>query len=98
MYVVCAGEATVGWVNKMAGEHNAINAATAYALGRICGADGAKLAESLGIFRGLDRRMQFLGQRDGVRVYDDYGHHPTEIEATLRALHKRSVQTRRAGG
>ncbi|MEZ6242318.1 MAG: cyanophycin synthetase [Phycisphaerales bacterium] len=86
VYVARAGEATVGWVNKMAGEHNAINAATAYALGRICGADGAKLAESLGIFRGLDRRMQFLGQRDGVRVYDDYGHHPTEIEATLRAL------------
>ncbi len=86
VYVARAGEASVGWVNQMAGEHNAINAATAYALGRICGADAGRLADALGNFRGLDRRMQMLGTRDGVRVYDDYGHHPTEVEVTLRAL------------
>jgi UDP-N-acetylmuramate--alanine ligase len=74
------------WVLRMAGEHNAFNSAMAFALGCACGADPDRLAASLGAFRGLDRRMQFLGQRDGVRVFDDYGHHPTEIEATLRAL------------
>jgi len=58
----------------------------AFALACCCGADPDRIADSLGAFRGLDRRMQMLGQRDGVRVYDDYGHHPTEIEATLRAL------------
>lgn len=97
VYVARAGEATVGWVNQMAGEHNAINAATAYALGRLCGAEAGALAGRLGEFRGLDRRMQYLGQRDGVRVYDDYGHHPTEIEATLRALRQAERPHERGG-
>jgi UDP-N-acetylmuramate--alanine ligase len=74
------------WTLRMPGEHNAFNSALAFALGCAAGADPDRLADSLGAFRGLDRRMQFLGQRDGVRVFDDYGHHPTEIEATLRAL------------
>ncbi len=74
------------WTLRMPGEHNAFNSAMAFALACSCGADPDRVAVSLGAFRGLDRRMQFLGQRDGVRVYDDYGHHPTEIEATLRAL------------
>ena len=74
------------WAMKMPGEHNASNSAMAFALACCCGADPDRAAASLGAFRGLDRRMQPLGQRDGVRVYDDYGHHPTEIEATLRAL------------
>jgi UDP-N-acetylmuramate--alanine ligase len=47
-------------------------------------------ARSLAAFRGVDRRMQLLGERrfgtGVVRVFDDYGHHPTEVEATLRAL------------
>ena len=74
------------WTLRMPGEHNAFNSAMAFALSCCCGADPDRIAASLGAFRGLDRRMQMLGQRDGVRVYDDYGHHPTEIEATLRAL------------
>jgi UDP-N-acetylmuramate--alanine ligase len=61
----------------------------AYALGRSLGAEPEALAASFGAFLGLDRRLQLLGTRDGVRVYDDYGHHPTEIEATLRALAQR---------
>lgn len=74
------------WTLRMPGEHNAFNAGMAFALACACGADPDLVAASLGAFRGLDRRMQLLGQRDGVRVYDDYGHHPTEVEATLRAL------------
>lgn len=75
----------------MAGEHNAVNAATAAAVAMILGSDPARVITSLERFGGLDRRMQMLGERampDGgrVRVYDDYGHHPTEIDATLRAL------------
>ena len=56
------------------------------------GADPAVVGRSLGAFRGVDRRMQLLGERAPtgggvpVRVFDDYGHHPTEVEATLRAL------------
>ncbi|MCL4221381.1 MAG: hypothetical protein KJZ65_08420 [Phycisphaerales bacterium] len=79
------------WTNRMAGEHNAINAATAAAVAIMLGAEPTHVMDSLQRFGGLDRRMQMLGERtmpDGgrVRVYDDYGHHPTEIDATLRAL------------
>ncbi len=77
---------TYTWILGMPGEHNAFNSAIAFALARCVGADSEKLAASFGAFTGLDRRLQLLGQRDGVRVYDDYGHHPTEIDATLRAL------------
>src|SRR5690606_19757019 len=79
------------WRCRMPGAHNAMNSATAFALGALLGAEPGRLAESLGAFRGLSRRMEFLGERalpggGSVRVYDDYGHHPTEIDATLRAL------------
>ncbi len=77
------------WELTMPGEHNAFNSALAFALGRTAGAEADLLARSLGAFMGLDRRLQLLGTRDGVRVYDDYGHHPTEIDATLRALAQR---------
>lgn len=77
------------WELTMPGEHNAFNSALAFALGRSAGAQAQLLAQSLGAFMGLDRRLQLLGTRDGVRVYDDYGHHPTEIDATLRALAQR---------
>ncbi len=79
------------WTNQMPGEHNAMNSAVAAAIAIGLGADPETVGRSLSAFRGLDRRMQCLGERplpEGgvVRVYDDYGHHPTEIEATLRSL------------
>ncbi|MHC5027981.1 MAG: UDP-N-acetylmuramate--L-alanine ligase [Planctomycetota bacterium] len=78
------------WTNSMVGEHNALNAAAAAVLANQLGADWEAIAAALQGFRGLDRRMQRLGSapaRDGaVTVYDDYGHHPTEIDSTLRAL------------
>ncbi len=84
-------EIVARWRNTTFGAHNAFNAATALAIGMELGGDPSVLAESLSRFRGVDRRMQWLGDRplgDGrsVRVYDDYGHHPTEIDVTLRAL------------
>jgi UDP-N-acetylmuramate--alanine ligase len=70
----------------MPGEHNAFNSAVACVLATYLGADPKKVADAMSSFRGLDRRMQFLGEHRGVRVYDDYGHHPTEVDTTLRAL------------
>lgn len=90
--LVRKGEGLVAaWITKMPGEHNAMNAATAAALAIIAGADGDAVGRTLSEFNGLERRMQFLGERmlprgGAVRVYDDYGHHPTEVAATLRAL------------
>lgn len=79
------------WVTPLPGAHNAMNAATAAVLSHMAGADMPAVAAMLASFRGVDRRTQFLGQRPlprggTVRVYDDYGHHPTEIDSTLRAL------------
>ncbi len=80
------------WVTGLAGEHNAMNAATAAALAISAGADPDLVATSLARFAGIERRMQFLGEKKlpgksiGVRVYDDYGHHPTEVQTTLNAL------------
>lgn len=78
------------WTMRLPGAHNAMNAATACVLAIRLGADPGVIARSLGEFRGLDRRTQLLGDRavpgGVVRVYDDYGHHPTEVDATLRAL------------
>jgi len=84
--VTTPGGSAYSWTLSMPGEHNATNSAVAFALGVHAGADPSVLAESLGAFSGLERRLQVLGSRAGVRVIDDYGHHPTEIDATLRAL------------
>lgn len=84
------GTIVAGWTNTVPGAHNAINAATAHVLATGLGAEPAKVAASLAAFRGADRRLQRLGERPVpggvVRVYDDYAHHPTEIDTTLRAL------------
>ncbi len=78
------------WTNVMPGEHNALNASAAAVLARAAGAPWPRIAAALDSFGGLDRRMQRLGRRpvgDGeVVIYDDYGHHPSEITATLHAL------------
>jgi len=73
----------------MPGEHMAHNAAAAAALALDLDADPRKVGAALSDFRGLDRRMQHLGEVGGVTIIDDYGHHPTEIATTLRALRKR---------
>ncbi|MBX3357037.1 MAG: UDP-N-acetylmuramate--L-alanine ligase [Phycisphaeraceae bacterium] len=85
------------WITALPGEHNAMNAATACALAILAGGDPDAVARSLGSFRGLRRRCEFLGERVGVRVYDDYGHHPTEVDATLRALREFERPEQRSG-
>ena len=67
------------------GRHNALNALAAFVTGLGLGFPAAHLREGLEAFSGTRRRFEFKGQVDRVRVYDDYAHHPTEIEATLRA-------------
>ena len=67
------------------GRHNVLNATAAVAIARQLEVPRAKIAEGLAHFRGVDRRFQQRGQARGVTVVDDYGHHPTEIRATLEA-------------
>ncbi len=67
------------------GEHMARNAVAALVAGVELGGDVACLLRGLAAFGGVRRRFEFKGQANGVRVYDDYAHHPTEVDATLRA-------------
>ena len=67
------------------GRHNVLNATAAVAIARQLEVAPAKIAEGISHFRGVDRRFQQRGRARGVTVVDDYGHHPTEIRATLEA-------------
>jgi UDP-N-acetylmuramate--alanine ligase len=67
------------------GRHNVLNATAAVAIARQLEVPQEKIAEGISRFRGVDRRFQQRGTARGVVVVDDYGHHPTEIRATLEA-------------
>lgn len=67
------------------GRHNVLNALAAVVIGINCGLDFEGVASSLQVFGGVQRRFQKIGVVDGISVYDDYAHHPTEIKATLSA-------------
>lgn len=67
------------------GTHNLLNALAAVAVGRYAGLEFSGIANSLREFRGAKRRFQVIGETEGIKVVDDYAHHPTEIKATLQA-------------
>jgi len=67
------------------GHHNALNALGAATIAREVGVAPAISLQALAEFRGVDRRYSIRGEERGVLVVEDYGHHPTEIRATLRA-------------
>jgi UDP-N-acetylmuramate--alanine ligase len=67
------------------GRHNILDATAAVAIAHQLQVAPKKIAAGLNSFRGVDRRFQLRGRARGVTVVDDYGHHPTEIRATLAA-------------
>ncbi|MBI4346460.1 MAG: UDP-N-acetylmuramate--L-alanine ligase [Elusimicrobia bacterium] len=71
---------------RVPGRHNVLNALAAVATGTHLGFDLKRLLSGLASFEGVGRRMERLGESSGVRFVDDYGHHPTEIRATLAAV------------
>jgi UDP-N-acetylmuramate: L-alanyl-gamma-D-glutamyl-meso-diaminopimelate ligase len=74
----------------MPGEHNAMNALAAIAAARHVGVSVADSLDALARFSGVKRRLELREEVAGVRVYDDFAHHPTAIEATVRALRRQS--------
>jgi UDP-N-acetylmuramate--alanine ligase len=68
------------------GQHNALNAAAAFAAAVELGISPARAAAALGRYRGAARRLEPKGEAGGVRVLDTYAHHPTELAADLRAV------------
>ena len=68
------------------GRHNVLNALASAAVGLEMGLEPQQVIEGIGEMKGVGRRFEKKGEVDGIIVLDDYGHHPTEIKATLSAL------------
>ena len=73
---------------SVSGYHNVYNALATSAVGLICGLSPEKIASGIKGFTGASRRMELKGRLNGARVYDDYGHHPTEVATTLQGVRK----------
>jgi UDP-N-acetylmuramate--alanine ligase len=69
---------------KIPGIHNQMNAAAASAAAHFVGVEPLRCKEALENFKGTWRRFEYKGEVNGAKVYDDYGHHPTEITATIQ--------------
>jgi UDP-N-acetylmuramate: L-alanyl-gamma-D-glutamyl-meso-diaminopimelate ligase len=84
--------AQVAW--SLIGEHNVMNAMAAIAAAHHVGVSPRRAAAALSAFKGVKRRMELRGVVDGVTVYDDFAHHPTAIETTLKGLRARVGEAR----
>lgn len=73
---------------KMPGRHNVSNALAAIAAAGACGVSLAEAAEALCEFEGVKRRLEYVGEANGVSVIDDFGHNPDKISASLKTLHE----------
>jgi UDP-N-acetylmuramate--alanine ligase len=71
---------------RVPGAHNVLNALAAAAVALEEGLTFDEVSAGLAVFSGVKRRLEYLGEKAGVLFYDDYGHHPTEVEASLTAL------------
>jgi UDP-N-acetylmuramate--alanine ligase len=81
-----AGEQKIGAIElRIPGRHNVLNALAAITVGLELGVPFSNVAASLAEFRGAERRFERKGEVHGITVVDDYGHHPTEVAAVLRA-------------
>ncbi len=77
-----AGRFSIG----MPGKHNVENSLAAIAVGAELGVDFKTIEQALATFSGVHRRLERKGEKKGVLVYDDYGHHPTEVRVTIATL------------
>ncbi|PJF47836.1 MAG: UDP-N-acetylmuramate--L-alanine ligase [Chloroflexi bacterium] len=83
------GEVSGACSLRVPGEHNVLNALAALVAADACGVPMGEAVKSLGGYRGAGRRFELKGEARGVRIFDDYAHHPTEIKATLRGARQR---------
>ena len=94
-YVLLANGQTLGEIDvAVPGAHNVLNSLAAVAVGLELAVPFESIRQGLAAFTGVDRRFQIRGEVGGVLVVDDYGHHPTEIRATLETLRGRAGSRR----
>jgi UDP-N-acetylmuramate: L-alanyl-gamma-D-glutamyl-meso-diaminopimelate ligase len=87
---VLRGAMRIGRVEwALMGEHNQLNALAAIAAAEHVGVAADQAARTLGTFENVRRRLELRGEVDGVRVYDDFAHHPTAMRSTLEGLRRR---------
>lgn len=79
---------------KIPGQHNVANAAGAIVVGKIYGIEDPMIQIALKKFKGIGRRLELIGEKGGVKIYDDYAHHPTAIGVTLSALRQKHTKAR----
>ncbi|MFZ5760281.1 MAG: UDP-N-acetylmuramate--L-alanine ligase [Thermodesulfobacteriota bacterium] len=86
-YEVCRGSEVLGEVTiGFPGRHNVLNSMAALAVGLELEIPFAQIAAAIATFSGVQRRLQIKGEARGITIIDDYGHHPTEIKATLASI------------
>ncbi|MEE4361662.1 MAG: UDP-N-acetylmuramate:L-alanyl-gamma-D-glutamyl-meso-diaminopimelate ligase [Pseudomonadales bacterium] len=86
-FTIEGAQGAVGQVTwPLLGEHNMVNALAAVAAAAHAGIAPEQAVEALSSFRGVKRRMELVFEGDGIRVYDDFAHHPTAIRTTLQGL------------
>ena len=88
-------QATVHW--SLLGDHNMQNATAAAAAAAHAGIPLAVTAAALSTFEGVKRRLELIGQVNGIHVYDDFAHHPTAIDTTLKGL-RAAMQKQQSSG
>ena len=88
------GEDLGEFTMPLLGDHNVRNALVAIAVGVDLGLDIDRLRKGLAAFKGVKRRLEVVGEARGVTVYDDFAHHPTAVDETLKALRRASPGTR----
>lgn len=76
----------IGFSLKVFGRHNILNASAAFNLGLNLGIKPEIIQKSLENFPGIGRRIEYLGEINGAKIYSDFGHHPTEIKTTIDSL------------
>ena len=78
---------SINW--NLIGEHNKKNALATFIIAVSLGLKNKQISESLSAFKGTARRMEMIGEKNSISVYDDFAHHPTAIKYTLDGLRKK---------
>ncbi len=86
-YILVRNGEVIGKVAvNLPGLHNVLNSLAAIAVAFLLNLPFSVIADGLKTFSGVERRMEFKGEKRAIKIYDDYAHHPTEIKATLSAF------------
>lgn len=81
----------ISW--ELIGEHNALNAMSAYAVAKKLNISDENIKKALGSFKGVKRRLEVLSDKNNITLYDDFAHHPTSIRLTIEAVRNKDTKT-----